>query len=77
VCEAEDEFVNDAINADGARYKREGSIRWVGVDEVVGVKGCEAVFAYAATVLVSACNSKSLEEDIYGKSYVIVGIWFT
>jgi hypothetical protein len=77
VCEAEDEFVNDAINADRARYKREGSIRWIGMDEMVGVKGCKAVFAYAATVLASACSSNSFEEDMYWKSYVIVGMWFT
>jgi hypothetical protein len=39
VREAEDEFINDAVDADGAGDKREGCIGRVGEDEVVGVEG--------------------------------------
>lgn len=60
VREAEDEFVDYAVDADCAGNEREGSVGWVGEDEVVGVEGCEAVFAYAAAVSTSAQNKQVL-----------------
>ena len=40
VSEAEDEFVDYAVDADGAGDKAEGCVGRVGEDEVVGVEGC-------------------------------------
>lgn len=40
VREAEDELVDDAVDADGAGDEGEGGVGWVGEDEVVGVEGC-------------------------------------
>jgi hypothetical protein len=47
--EAEYEFVDDAIDADGATDQRRRRVRWIREDEVFGVKGREVGFTYAAT----------------------------
>lgn len=57
VGEAEDEFVDDAVDADGAGDEAEGCVGRVAKDEVVRVEMCEAFFADAAAgaVLVVGC----------------------
>jgi hypothetical protein len=52
VRKAKDEFVDDAIDAHGARDKRRRCVGRVGEDEMVCVKGCEVGFTYATTASV-------------------------
>jgi hypothetical protein len=60
VCETEDEFVDDAVDADGAGDEGGGSVGGVGEDEMLGVELGEIGFAYAAAVEVALASAISL-----------------
>lgn len=51
MCEGEDEFVDYAVDADGAGNEGERGIGGVAEDEVVRVEGCETVFSDSAPVM--------------------------
>jgi hypothetical protein len=58
--ETKDEFVDDAVDADGAGDERGSGVGWVREDEMLGVKLGEVGFPYAATVEVALASTISL-----------------
>ena len=74
----EDELVDHTVDAYGPRDEGESGVGRIAEDEMVRVKRCESLLAYASAggLSLSTCNA-GVGGWWWRDTYVIVGMWLT